>query len=310
MPPRRYNKKTATTQGVVRATEPDPPAVDHTSAQEVDSRAYAFAYLISNQSQLPADFPVDEEFEHALFLPQEMVPRFEKPRYVPRLLLEGNERVTVYSHPRCGSGNTTLRFADISHIELERFLADCSLIFFTPGRTIHLPFHGRDREYVETFLGPLKRRLLSRRPQLNSAAQQRDFGPRLDYKFEQIEAMLKVDRESVVVRFFIPPKEVVRPRLFRNELSWKFGSEIVLTRTELYVFSDDKDGYRQLYGFRASWAPLQNVADIKWEGTLESITIRLLGDLSLRVPVPEESRSDAKQFVNFASGLISNCQPI
>jgi len=301
----RYNKNAAPARPLPERMETGPD-IDDGSVYEVDSRAYAFAYLITDPSQLPADFPVDEGFEHALFLPREIVPRFATPRYVPRLLLEGRERITVYSHPRCGPGKTRIPFADISHIELQRFLADCSLIIFTPGRTVHLPFHGRDREYVEAFLEPLKLRLLSHSPQLNSTAGHRDFGPRPDYKFEQIEAMLKVDREAVVARFFVPPREFVRPRLFRNELSWQFGSEIVLTRTELHVFSDDKDGYRQLYGFRASWAPLQSVAGIRWESTLQSVTIRLLGGLSLQVPVPEESRSEAEQFAAFASGQILN----
>ncbi|MGB8890050.1 MAG: hypothetical protein WCC87_25225 [Candidatus Korobacteraceae bacterium] len=306
MRPHRYNKKAAPTRAVAQTAETDPSAVERGSARDVDSRAYAFAYLATDPSQLPADFPVDEGFERALFLPKEIVPRFETPRYVPRLLLEGQDRVTVYSHPRCGAGKTTIRFADISHIELERFLADCSLIIFTPGRTVHLPFHGRDREYVVTFLERLKRRLLSGGPQLNSTAQQQDFGPRPDYKFQQIEAMLNLDQASVVARFFVPPKEVIKSRLFRNELSWTFGSAIVATRTELHIFSDDNDGYRQLYGFRASWAPLQKITDIKWESALESITIRLLGDLSLRVPVPEELRSEAEEFADFASRQILN----
>ena len=303
MRPHRYNKEAASARPLLERMETDPD-IDDGSVYEVDSRAYAFAYLITDPSQLPVDFPVDEDFEHALFLPREIVPRFETPRYIPRLLLEGRDRITVYSHPRCGPGKTRILFADLSHIELERFLTDCSLIIFTPGRIVHLPFHGRDREYVEAFLEPLKLRLLSHRPQLNSTAQPQDFGPRPDYKFEQIEAMLKVDREAVVARFVVPPRELVRSRLFRNELSWRFGSEIVLTQTELHVFSDDKDGYRQLYGFRASWAPLQNVAGIRWESTLRSVTIRLLGGLSLQVAVPEESRKEAEQFVDFASRQI------
>jgi hypothetical protein len=305
MPRHRHNKKIVPVRPLTEGTETE-PAVDDASAHEVDSRAYAFAYLVSGPSQLPADFPVDEDFAHALFLPREIVPRFETPRYVPRLLFEGRDRITVYSHPRCGNGKTTLRFTDISHIELERFMGDCSLIIFTPGRIVHLPFHGRDLEYVDAFLPALKGHLRSFGPKLDSTAQQQDFGPRPDYKFEQIEAMLKVDRESVVARFFLPPREVITSRLFHNEFSWKFGSEIVVARTELHVFSDDKDGYRQLYGFRASWAPLHNVADIRWESTLQSISIRLMGDLSLQVQVPEELHSEAAQFAEFAARLILN----
>lgn len=268
---------------------------------DVDSRAYAFAYLTSDPRQLPADFPVEENFEHALFLPQEIVPRFKTPRYVPRLLLEERDCVTVYSHPRCAPAKTTIPFSEISHIEVERFLADCSLILFTPGRTVHIPFHGRDREFVQAFLKTLKRHLLAPRPPAISTAGQQDFGPKLDYKFQQIEAILEIKREFVRARFFVPPKEVIRPRLLRNELSWKFGSEIVLTQTELHAFSDEKDGYRQLYGFRASWAPLQQIASIGWEKALQSITIRLLKDLTLRVPVPEELGSEAERFADFAS---------
>ena len=75
--------------------------------QAVDSRAYAFAYLIREPSQVPADFTVDCDFECALFLPRESVPRFEIPRYVPRLLLLWPDRLTVRSHPSCGLADTT-----------------------------------------------------------------------------------------------------------------------------------------------------------------------------------------------------------
>lgn len=61
---------------------------------------------------------------------------------------------------------------------------------------------------------------------------------------------------------------------------------------------------RQLYGFRASWAPLQNITNIRWDDPSRSITIRLVGDVCLRVPVPEDLRSEAKKFVHFACGQI------
>lgn len=298
---RRSYSEAEPDRGVTASSELKSSVEENRASHDVDSRAYAFAYLTTNPAQLPADFPVDEKFEHALFLPQEIVPRFKTPRYVPRLLLEGQDTVTVYSHPRCAPSKTTISFSEISHIELERFLADCSLIIFTRGRTIHVPFHGRDREFVEGFLKILKRRLLSCGPSFTLTATQRHFGPRLDYKFEQIEMILEIERKSVLARFFVPPTEVIRPRLLRKELSWKFGSEVILTRTELHVFSDDKDGYRQLYGFRALWVPMRKIASIRWEHSLQSVTIRLLGDLTMQVPVPEELRSEAERFTDFAS---------
>jgi hypothetical protein len=268
---------------------------------EVDSRAYAFAYLIQEPSQLPADFPVDENFEHALFLPQELVPRFQQPRYVPRLLLLTAEDLIVYSHPKCGPSKTRLPFMAVSHIELERFLTSCSLIVFTPGRVVHLPFHGRDQEYVATFGQYLKHRLATGKAPPKTASQAQQFGARLDYKFEQIERILGLAPAAVIARFFAPPQQLVRSRLFRDEVSWSFGTELVLTATELHRFSDDKDGYRQLYGFRASWAPLRNVAGLEWDEVFQSITIRLLGGLSLQLPVLQQWRNEANRFLEFAS---------
>jgi hypothetical protein len=308
MPTRNSNSETNSGRRVVQSSRPDPSAEVVCSSPEVDSRAYAFAYLTSDPTQLPADFPVDQTFEHALFLPQEIVPRFKTPRYIPRLILEGRDNVMVYSHPRCAPTKTTIPFGDISHIEVQRFLADCSLIISTPGKVVHLPFHGRDREYVQGFLKSLKGRLLPHNPQANFISESQEFGPTPNYKFEQIEAILEVDRKSIMARFFVPPKEVIRPRLLRNEISWKFGSEIVLTRTELHVFSDDKDGYRQLYGFRASWAPLQQVVALKWEKAMQSVTIRLSGDFILRIPAPEELEGEAERFANFASHEVLDCR--
>jgi hypothetical protein len=286
--------------------EPDTSAA-RDGKQTVDSRAYAFAYLIRESSQLPADFDVEQDFEYALFLPRELVPRFETPRYEPRLLLAWPDRLSLYAHPSCGLRKTTIHFADISYIEIERFLADCSLMLVTPRGVLHLPFHGRDEEYVGTFLRHIQQALLSisKRPRL--LCDQRAFGPEPDFKFEQIEAIMKVDAEAVVTRFFVPPREVVKPRLFRQEFSWTFGSEIVLTRNELYLFSDDKDGYRQLYGFRASWVPLRNIVDIVFTGTPQSIAIQLLGDFSLKVPVPSDLLGEAKKFVPFVRKQIRSC---
>lgn len=117
---------------MTRSSEAGNP-LDHTLEQAVDSRAYAFAYLIKEPSQLPADFPVDEDFQQALFLPQELVPRFKVPRYLPRILIQQPDRVVVYSHPKCGLAKTIIAFIDISYLELERFLTDCSLTIITAG---------------------------------------------------------------------------------------------------------------------------------------------------------------------------------
>ena len=149
---RRHSRKSATAPAVTPASQPGCPMDDDVD-QTVDSRAYAFAYLVQEPLQLPADFPLDEDFDYALFLPQELVPRFETPRYVPRLLLEGADRLSVYAHPSCGSRNTTILFGEISHIKLDRFF-----------------------------------------------------------------------------RFFVPPQELIKSGLFRQQFSWTFGSEVVLTR--------------------------------------------------------------------------------
>lgn len=301
----RHSKSLKATPDQGQSSEPDTSAAHE--KQPVDSRAYAFAYLIREPSQLPADFAVDRDFECALFLPRESVPRFEVSRYVPRLLLLWRDRLSVYSHPSSGLAKTTIRFAEISYFELERFMADCSLSFFTSGKRVHLPFHGRDETFVGTFLGQVRQRLLTifKLPALLS--EHRAFGPELGYKFAQIEGILKVDPEGVVTRFFVPPREVVKSRPFRQEHSWTFGSEVVLTRHELYLFSDGKDGYRQPYGFRASWVPLFNIEEIGLSGTPQSIAIQLRSDLSLNVPVPTDLLGEAKNFVSFLREQIRSC---
>ena len=295
---RRVRKSSTRLPG--SASESDQP-VDPFAQQTVDSRAYAFAYVIRERSQLPADFPVDEDFEWALFLPQELVPRFEQPRYVPRLLLLNSDDLIVYSHPKCAPSKTRIPFIQISHIEVEKFLTSCSLIIFTPGRVVHLPFHGRDQKYVATFVQELKHRLCQGDCVRKSISRPEEFGRAYDYKFEQIEKLLDVSPAAVVARFFVPPRQLVKSRLFWDESSWSSGAEIILTASELHYFSDDKDGYRQLYGFRASWAPLQNVTGIRWAEMQQSLIVQLLGDLSLKLPVREELRGEARKFVEFCS---------
>jgi hypothetical protein len=270
----------------------------------VNSRAYAFAYLIQDPAELPADFPVDEGFDYSLFLPQELVRRFSSPAYPPRILLLGPNHISLYFHPACGQALVTIPFHEISYIALERFLVDCSLTFFTGAQAVAAPFHGRDREHVADFLARLKLRLCVEAPQ-TPIAEPQNFGSLPDHKFREIETILHVDPAVVVGRFFIPPREVVTPGLFKPKSSWTSGSEIVLTRDDLHLFSDKQHGYRQLYGFMASWAPLRNVLGIEWDDVALAITIRLSGDLSLDVPVPDDLREEAEKFVNFAVGKIS-----
>ena len=38
--------------------------------------------------------------------------------------------------------------------------------------------------------------------------------------------------------------------------------------------------------------------------TVQSITIQLLGDVSLKVPIPDDLRTEAMKFVRFARGQI------
>jgi hypothetical protein len=129
----------------------------------------------------------------------------------------------------------------------------------------------------------------------------RRFGAALDFKFAQIEKILDLDPTSVIVHFFVPPKQFVKSRLLGSEACWNVGTEMVITRRELHLFSDDKDGYRQLYGFRASWVPLQNVREMEWDEVSQLIVIRLAGGLSLNVSVLQDWRTEAKNFLEFTA---------
>jgi len=281
--------------------KPDQP-LDYNIHQSVDSRAYSFAYLIHVASQLPADFLVDEQFELALFLPRELVPRFEQPQYVPRVLLLTGHDLVVYEHPECGASKSTVPFIGISHLELERFLTSCSLTIHIPGCPVHLPFHGRDQEHVTKFVQALKHRLRLGELPAGSIPEVQHFGAALQYKFKQIEEILNVDPKSVLVRFFVPPEQQFESRLFGKQVSWSSGTELVLTCSELHLLSDDKEGYRQPYGFRASWIPLRNVSRIEWDETLQLIVIRLAGGLSLKVPVPQNWGGEANKLLEFTAG--------
>jgi hypothetical protein len=307
MPSHRRNKSSAKTAAAPPAGQVTAPAPsDETPA--VDSRAYAYAYLIREPAQLPADFDVEQDFDCGLFLPRESVPRFELPRYVPRVVLLWPDRLTVHSHPGSGLVNITIRLSDVCYVELERFMAQCSLTFFMPGSVVPLPFHGRDEEHVGSFLEDVQQRLLSGGKPSPLLCRPQVFGPEPGYKFKQIEAIMRVDPERVVSRFVVPPKEVVRPKLFGAESLWTLGYEILLTQDQMYLFSDDKDGYRQLYGFRATWAPLGNMAEIALSSTPQVIEIKFQRGRSWNIPVPGDLRGDAGRFVSFVKEAMQNRQ--
>ena len=186
-------------------------------------------------------------------------------------------------------------------------MAQCSLTFFMPGSVLALPFHGRDEEHVGSFLEDVQQRLLSAGKPSPLLCRPQAFGPEPG-EFKQIEAMMRVDPEKVVSRFVGPPKEVVKPKLFGAESLWTFGYEILLTQNQMYLFSDDKDGYRQLYGFRATWAPLHNMAEIALSSTPQVIEIKFQRGRLWNIPVPGHLLGDAAMFVSFVKEAMQNRQ--
>jgi len=87
---------------------------------EVDSRVYAFVYLIRGSEHLPSDFPVAVDFDRAVsgvFLPQDQSGWFSKSRYPARILVLLPEVLVVATHPSSDESEIRIFRFDNPHVD-------------------------------------------------------------------------------------------------------------------------------------------------------------------------------------------------
>jgi hypothetical protein len=164
---------------------------------EIDSRQYAFSYLIRSPEQIPADFPLPEfaRYQIALFLPRDDPDWFGRRAYPPRILLLDRDTIVVLTHPCYDQPPVRLALADIEFYEIGQLLLIGWMRFVTARSELRLPFNTRSAPSMNEFLDALAQRYLTGRMERANEGSRQDAG--LDIKFKNCLAMAIAKGEHV-----------------------------------------------------------------------------------------------------------------
>ncbi len=273
---------------------------------EVDSRVYAFVYLIRGSEHLPSDFPVAVDFDRAVsgvFLPQDQSGWFSKSRYPARILVLLPEVLVVATHPSSDESEIRIRTADILAIESSRILLDGRLTVHTAESSHQWRYNTRDGRHVDEFLLQLRQLTMSEQDGFQKTSRF-VFGSPLDFKFAAAESSELDPGERVLVRFFSPPRQLIDKHWFVETHSWQPGDYVGLTSRRILWITDRSDGRRSVFGTISTYAALRHLSEISLthrEGVCELAVS--VGHQDWRVPIPTELREQARSFVNGAHWL-------
>lgn len=268
--------------------------------RDVDSRAYAYAYLLRTTGDLPADFPVDREFTLGLFLPQEQAGRFGRPRYPARILLLERNELWLYVHPSLGEAEIAAPLSGVLVMETEKFLLDCNVKFVLWDREYDVPYSARDEDRVSEFIFVVKQRIL-KPATLTVFVDAAKFGDSLTLAFANFERQELLVGEVVIAGLFIAPKKQLVKGLFRDTATWQPAEYIALTNRRLLWMTDRFEGFRHEYGVHCRYCGIRRVRELALRDTELVVGI---GTQSWKIEVGSAYREPAEQFAKFAHGVL------
>jgi len=269
-------------------------------APEVDSRWYAFSYLIKSEDDLPADFPIPEStmgFEIGIFLPRDAPDWFGRSHYPPRVLLLQGGSLLVLTHPHYGVEPVRLELSDLTFCEAGHILLIGWLRFVTGALDLHLPYNTRSQRLMNEFLDFLMTVYLG--GEANSWARPTaEFGPSLDIKFRNYLTSTMRSGEILCARWFSPASERIRrwgPFRIRREVG---GDLVAYTSERLIWIRDQWDDHYERYGSITSTAPLRCMEGVHCSGTGErrELNVGFHSGLSWRIPLFPEAFEEAEAF--------------
>jgi hypothetical protein len=265
---------------------------------EIDSRQYAFSYLIRSPEEVPGDFPVPEfaRYRIVLFLPRDDPDWFGRRAYPPRILLLDQDAIVVLTHPLYGEPPVRLALADVLYYEIGQVLLIGWMRFVTTGPETRLPFNTRSDRLVNEFLDELGHRYLASRMECASEPKV-EFGLPLDIKFRNCLAMAIGPGERVCATWFNPPVRKFRrwgPFRVRAETGGDLAA--VTDRRVLWITDQCKDRYER-YASIVSSTPIRRV--IHTEVRENALLIQLHASVFWSIPVPAGRCAETEAFARF-----------
>ena len=269
-----------------------------TTAQDVDSRWYAFSYLIRSEDDLPADFPIPEsekEFQIGIFLPRDPPDWFGRSKYPPRILLLHGGSLLVLTHPRHSAEPVRLELSDLTYYEAGHILLIGWLRFATATLDLHLPYNTRSERLMNEFLDSLMTVYLGGKAN-SCLARTTEFGPSLDIKFRNYLTSTMRSGELLCARWFSPPSERIRrwgPFRVRSEAG---GDLVACTNERLIWIRDQWNDRYERYGGITSTAPLRCIASVHCSASV--LNVGFHSGLSWRIPLLREACKEAEAFAS------------
>jgi hypothetical protein len=213
----------------------------------VDSRDYAFAYLLRSRKDLPGDFPLPEGadgFSLGLFLPMDRPSPVSAWRAPARIVLLDGNRLTVAFHPSEQVTPEVFALDAITVLEFGRLLLRSWMRIVTPRGTQFLPYHTRDHENAEPFFTQLRNLFLPE----ESAIPLGVFGAPSDSKVWYAERAALARRTPVQLRFSSPSIRQQVKGWWISAESWLPTQHIALTSKSLLWITDRMEWARDPYG--------------------------------------------------------------
>jgi hypothetical protein len=275
---------------------------------EVDSREYAFAFLIRSAEDVPADFPIPEpeRFRAGLFLPRDGPDWFGRRAYPPRILLLDDDAILVLTHPRYNEPLLRLPLSDITFYEIGHIFLIGWIRLVTARSVIHLPYNtGLDRS-VSEFLDSFLREFLADGLEWGNGANL-TFGSTLGIKFGNCLTTALRPGERLCAIWFSPPYQVSRRWEPFGVSANAAGHLVAYTDRRVLWITDRCSGRYERYGSVVSTAPARGVTGAQCHRDRDkcTLTISLRSGASWSIPFPSEQYADAEGFAREVETAVS-----
>ncbi len=264
----------------------------------IDSRDYIVAFELRSTDDCPPDFELPYSvagFETGLFLPRGDRDWFGRPSYPPRILLLKDGALHIFSHPSTGEQPRQVAMDQIASVESGHILLKGWLRFTGAGFDHSVPYNTRGFRSVFRFMRRFRDELL--RGGLRLANSPVPFGEGLDVKFANALALELDSGESVLMRAFQAPTQMVSRTWLLPRHHWIAGDLLALTSRRLLWITDRERGSHSRYGSVASYAPFDAVLGINLTSGRSGhiLQVGLNDGSSWQVPIPLNSPWDCRR---------------
>ena len=226
----------------------------------IDSRDYIVAFELRSIDDCPPDFGLPSSmggFDTGLFLPRGDRDWFGRPSYPPRILLLKGGSLYIVSHPSTGEPPRSGAMEQIASVESGHMLLKGWLRFTGAGFDYTVRYNTRGFRSVFRFMRRFRDELL--RGALLLGASPVPFGAGLDMKFANALALELDSGETVLMRAFQPPREVISRSWLLPRHHWIAGDLLALTSRRLLWITDRERGSYSRYGSIASYVSFDAV---------------------------------------------------